>query len=462
MKKIPPCSGKELQERIRKLLSRPEFPDKEFTLSGRTYAETYEMASELQEAFSLIHHQNRPICLCADDRAIMMAAFLAALASGGPPLIIPYSDSAAVLSEMHAQTGYDTAVCDQEKEVPPGVTTIIPKAGTGKQSIPKLETAIDLNREFLFLFTGGSTGKPQVWPKTVRNLFSEVFYHIEKHALSAQDRFVATVPPHHIYGLLFSVLVPFAVSAGIASETITFPQEIVSAVQQQDATIMVSVPMHYKALCGHPIPDHSLRLALSSAGVLDKTDNERFCSLNHTGILEIYGSTETGGIAFRCRANGEAAFTAFDTIDIKIPDEKIHVRSDYISPNVNREPDGYFQTGDCGRDLGGSRFELLGRSDGIVKIGGKRVDLQEIREKIMQLQEVQDAVILSSPAPSGREAEITAVIEGDVTASAIRNHLATHLEPYARPRRYRIVPRIPKNRLGKIDMEQVEKWFEKA
>jgi len=272
---------------------------------------------------------------------------------------------------------------------------------------------------------------------------------------------VATVPPCHIYGLLFSVLIPFISSAGIDSDSSTFPHEIVSAIQKNDATILVSVPMHYKALCSHPIQDHSLRLALSSAGMLDRTDNERFCSLNETRILEIYGSTETGGIAFRCRADGDDAFTPFDPIDVKIVNEKIHVRSDYISPNVNQNTDGYFQTGDCGKDLGDNRFELLGRSDGIVKIGGKRVDLHEIREKIMQIKEVHDAVILSNPTPAGRENEIAAVIEGDVAVSTVRNYLAKHLESYAQPRRYKIVPRIPKNKLGKIDMKQVERMFQK-
>ncbi|MBW1899242.1 MAG: long-chain fatty acid--CoA ligase, partial [Deltaproteobacteria bacterium] len=341
-------------------------------------------------------------------------------------------------------------------------STIIPGPGKNKKSILNRKTAIDPDMELLLLFTGGSTGKPKIWSKTVKNLFSEVFYHIEKHAISAEDRFVATVPPSHIYGLLFSVLVPFVSSAGIDSGSGTFPHEIVSAVQKHDATILVSVPMHYKALCSNTIQDHSLRLALSSAGVLDKTDNEQFCAQNKTRILEIYGSTETGGIAFRGRADGDAAFTPFDHVDVKIEDKKIYVRSDYISPKVSRDKDGYFQTGDSGNDLDSNRFELSGRSDGIIKIGGKRVDLQEIREKIIKIQGVKDAVILSSPAPAGRENEIAAIIEGDVSASIVRSYLAKHLEPYAQPRRYKIVSCIPKNRLGKIDMKEAERMFQKC
>ncbi len=459
MKKIAAYSDKYLQESIKKILSGPEYPQKKFTLPGRTYEEIYAMASDLQEAFSSINLNNKPICLSADDKSIIMAALLAVLASGGPPVIIPYSDSGNVLSEMHGHIGYNMAVCDGKKDFPSGVSTIIPRPGKRKRSIPIRETTIDPNMELLLLFTGGSTGKPQVWSKTVKNLFSEVFYHTEKHAISAEDRFVATVPPYHIYGLLFSVLIPFVSSAGIDSDSGTFPHEIVSAVQKHDATILVSVPMHYKALCGNPIQNHSLRLALSSAGVLDKTDNELFCTQNKTGILEIYGSTETGGIAFRCRADGDITFTPFDHVDVKIADEKIHVRSDYISPKVSRDKDGYFQTGDAGNDLGSNRFELLGRSDGIVKIGGKRVDLQEIREKIIKIQGVKDAVILSHPAPAGRENEIAAIIEGNVTSSKVRSYLAKHLEPYAQPRKYKIVSCIPKNRLGKIDMKQVEKMF---
>jgi len=108
------------------------------------------------------------------------------------------------------------------------------------------------------------------------------------------------------------------------------------------ATMLISVPVHYKALGNSIIRNNSLKIAFSSAGVLDKSDGSRFFDQTGMGIIEIYGSTETGGIASRCRSKGEVSFTPFENVDVKIRNKRIHVRSDFISPDVIRDPDGFF------------------------------------------------------------------------------------------------------------------------
>jgi len=452
-------SDDRLQEKIKDLLKGPKNPEAEFLFSGCTFGEIFEMAWKLAEHFSSLGLQNQAICLCTQDRSVMAAAMLAALSCEGPHLLIPYSDSDIVLNEMRRQVPYDRAIADVPHHFPKEVSliTVAPEA----LSASGLKRQINVNPdfEFLSLFTGGSTGKPKIWPKTIKNLFSEAFYLSEKFHFTPDDRIVATVPPHHIYGILFSVLIPLVSSACVMAGTPTFPHEIMNAVTQQKATVLVSVPMHYRTFGNNTIPDHSLRIAFSSAGALDKTDSENFTKQTGTGITEIYGSTETGGIAYRCRAEDDAALTVFETVDVEIIGEKIHVRSDYISPNLVRDEDGFYQTGDRGGKFDSNRFILYGRSDGIVKIGGKRVDLEEIREKILSIPDVTDAMILSNPCKKGRENEIAAVIEGDIHPKQVREFLSGQLEPYAQPRNIKVVDRIPRNNMGKYNMEMIRKLF---
>ncbi len=452
------CSDKHLEEHIRRIMSGPGRAEKEFVVSGYTYEDVYEMASGLRSSFSSLHSDNSTVCLCAENKAVIAAALLASLAVG-PPLVLPYAHSPHVLTEMHRLTGFETAVTDTQRELPAGVKTVFPEHRRGMVSSLSCESPVDPDVELLRLYTGGSTGKPMIWSKTVRNLFSEAIYLSGKFDISHRDRFVSTVSPYHIYGLLFSVIIPLVSSASVLGGIYSFPHEIISAIKNDSATVLVSVPMHYRVLRGHAISGSALRLAFSSAGILDKADGDDFHRRTGLGVFEIYGSTETGGIASRCRAKEESAFRPFDNIDWKIVDERLHVRSDFVSPEIERAPDGFVATFDRARRHDDNSFLLLGRSDTVIKVGGKRVDLEEVRSKLNELPGVRDCVVISLPVDGGRENAIAALIEGNLDKAGFRLSLSDVLEPYALPRSIKIVDNIPYTATGKYDRKAIEQMF---
>ena len=160
------------------------------------------------------------------------------------------------------------------------------------------------------------------------------------------------------------------------------------------------------------MPD-TLRLAFSSAGMLDAADNKEFCRTNKKGVVEVYGSTETGGIATRNRSLGEEYFTAFPTIDWKIIDSRLAVRSPYISPDLPVDAAGFFHAGDRVEARGTQHFSLQGRADTVTKVGGKRVDLEEISLLIKNASGVTDCVVMALPDSGGREHQIGALIQGN-------------------------------------------------
>ncbi|MCP4683245.1 MAG: acyl--CoA ligase [Desulfobacterales bacterium] len=451
-------SEKQVERRIKEILSGPGDPKKDFTLSGHTYEDIYAMAAGLNASFSSMDFGDSPICLCSESKAVIAAALLAVL-SDGPPLILPYAHSEHVLSEMHDLTGFRFAITDMEKGVPPGVEPLIPTQGNGLLSDISLKKDINPDRELLRLFTGGSTGNPKIWSKTLKNLFSEAIYLSKKYSISHNDRFVATVSPYHIYGLLFSVLIPLVSSAGVLDDICTFPDEIASAIEKNSATVLAAVPLHYRVLHSHSIPGSSLRLAFSSAGVLAESDGDAFFKQNGIGVVEIYGSTETGGIASRRRAKGEPGFTFFDNIAWKIIDERLYVKSEFISPEIKRDENGFFKTGDRAKLNDENSFLLLGRSDSVTKVGGKRVDLEEIRDKIKNVPGVGDSFVMSIPVQKGRENAIVAIVEGDTDKTYLRRSLSDSLEPYAIPRSIKIVDKIPTSASGKYDRKAIEEMF---
>jgi len=428
---------------------------KEFIFSGCSYGDVFELAAGLKKTLAG-RGQEKVLCLCTVNKAVTAACVLASLA-GSCKLILPYSFSAHAMTEMYDATGFNFAIADHCEEMPAGVETIMPLPAAIENN--RTELIRDPDEPFLCLFTGGSTGKPRVWSKSPRNLFAEAFYLKEKFSLSDQDIFVATVPPYHIYGLLFSVLVPFVAHARVLPDIYTFPQEIISITKKHKASVLVSVPIHYRALKVDNLLLPSLKVAFSSSGPLDRSDGLHFYKKTGLGITEIYGSTETGGIASRSISEHTDSWKPFDAVSWKLTGSRLSVKSDFTSPEMERDPDGFCPTGDEAGEDKENRFVLLGRADGIVKVAGKRVDLLDVQNKIKTLPTVSDAVVVAFPTDKGRESVIAAVVACDLTETHLKKLLMDMLEPYAVPRRVKIVSSIARTATGKIDRRRIEKIF---
>lgn len=426
----------------------------EFIYSGYTFKEIFELAAGIKNQLSNLKDHDS-VCLCAEDKAFFTASLIASL-SGGPSLILPYSSSRMVLQEARNTVKFNTILTDSTTMTDGEFEIITP--GMCREKNTEIFPDIDLDAPFLKLFTGGSTGAPKIWSKTPRNIFMESLYHSRKHQITNKDIILSTVPPQHIYGFLFSISVPFISSARVYNRVCTFPQEIINAIKECSPTILVSVPIHYRSLNSVGINKYSLRFALSSAGMLDEKDGESF--YNHTGvpIYEVYGSTETGGIAYRCRARAETLWSPFDCLEIKVDDERLCVKSDFNSPELPRDKDGFYRTGD--RAVSDkNKFIMLGRVDGIVKVAGKRVNLNEIQNKLELIPGISEAYIISLSTKKARENEIGAVVVSSIDEQSIRNELSNVLEPHSMPKLIKIVEKIPSTTTGKYDRQAIAAMF---
>jgi acyl-coenzyme A synthetase/AMP-(fatty) acid ligase len=447
----------DIQKIIDQILAGPAYPEKEFVPGRHTYADVYGMAAGLLEQFSSKEMSGEPVCICTDDRGIIAAALLASLV-GGPVYILPYSLSPQVVQETREAMKFKYAVTDSTAELPEGVHGIRPERGiwASHRSVPTR----DINSVFLQLFTGGSTGKPKVWPKSPVNLFAEASYQAEKYRYTGTDLIAATVPPYHIYGLLYTVMAPLLTSASVLAGMYVFPHEIVSVLLNNPVTILVSVPVHYRVLNGAGINAPRLRLAFSSAGPLDPEDALAFYRQTGIGPEEIYGSTETGGVACRSTATGRDLLEPFECLEWKVSHDRLCVKSPFISPDIPVDEHGFFTTGDRAAVVDKHRFTILGRADGVVKVGGKRVDLNDVQDKIKRVPEIRDAFLFSIRHRKGRGTDIAAVIEADLDESELRQVLSRTLEQYALPRRIRIVDKMPSTSTGKYDREAIMKLFD--
>ncbi len=435
------------------LLHGPVWPERPFLTHGAaSHAELYQLAARLyQRLASQSKTTQDPVCLASDDKFLCAAAILCALA-GGPPILMPYALSGQAMDALHSATGFRRAITSKGLvPLPDSVENIQVPDDLPLRSQPLPDR---LNKgTLLYLFTGGSTGTPQLWSKTADNLLGEALFIARHHGITKEDRIAATISSCHIYGLLYSVILPLVCGSAVVAKTPVFPDEISKKLDEEQASVLISVPAHFRALRDKPLNNSVLRLAFSSAGRLEKDDNDTFCQANNLGITEIYGSTETGGIATRNRFHGEHFFSILPGVDWQIgTGERLQVHSPFLSPELPRDKAGYFQTADRVQNQGKNRFSLLGRVDAIAKVAGKRVDMEEIRFYISQLPEVRDCLVLALPDSGSRGNRIVAIIESDSSSPEfIRKHLGQCLEPYALPKVLKLVIQMPMKANGKYD-----------
>lgn len=449
MKSDTPGFDKEFAGRLQGL-------EGEYILAGCSRERLFHLAGEIRDAFAapVSGRPGRRACVCSDRKEIIMAAILASLV-GGPELIIPHALSEPVIGEV-LKSHDCLLVAEAGGESPFPRQTVFLEGAKRPLSPPSLPP--DPDRTLLSLFTGGSTARPKIWRKTARNLFGEALHLVDRFGITDDDLVLATVPPRHIYGLLFAVLVPFLSGARVIGGTAAFPGEIISAANRYSATVLVSVPIHYRVLTAADFRMPSLRAAFSSAGALAKEDADYFYGRTGIAVSEIYGSTETGGVATRRPALGEEVLTPFENVNFRIEKGVLKIKSDFISPDLPKDAKGFFTTSDRVRREGGG-FVLLGRVDDIVKVAGKRVDLVEIQQAIRKAAGVQDARVFAVRSANGRQNEIAAIVAGGVEEAALRAGLGRVLEPHCLPRRIRIVRRLPSLPTGKLDRDQIEKIF---
>lgn len=317
------------------------------------------------------------------------------------------------------------------------------------------------------LFTSGSTGKPKRVDKTLRQLAIEIetleaqFGHLLNGASVH-----ASVPHIHLYGMLFRVLWPLAAARAFHSETV-----IASPAGAFQKQVLVSSPALLRRIPADMLSAGAPRIIFSSGGRLPEDEAAGIAKAAGCSLIEVYGSTETGGIAWReWPADGtsrDGCWTPFADVKTKISgdDNRLAVHSGATNNK-------WCDTGDAVTVRNEGRFLLDGRVDGIIKIEDKRISLDAVAEWL----EAHDWIAEARVIPlAGERRQLGAVVRltarGERELSTLQRavfsrHLRTHVlqrfEPTVSPRKWRFVATLPVNTMGKTAAADLEKLFERS
>lgn len=302
------------------------------------------------------------------------------------------------------------------------------------------------DRVVVRLSTSGSTGEVQLHDKTGGQLLREVAVLGATFGVTQADRVVATIPPHHIYGLLFTILLPLTHGAAFHHDSPLFVEAVQARLREVGATVLVSVPAHLRGLQGAGDAAFAdLRRIFSSGAPLPEATAHAFAQTLGCRVTEVFGSTETGGIAWRCRPDRET-WRPLPGVQVTADDEgRLQLTSPFLPPDAPP-----VHTGDDRVEvLPDGTFRHLGRVDDVVKIASKRVALRAVEHTLLALEGVEDAVVVPRTLPNGRTRLEALVVSAGPDVPTMRRWLAQHFDQVAVPRIH-LVARLPRTPHGKL------------
>ena len=264
-----------------------------------------------------------------------------------------------------------------------------------------------------------------------------------------------TTPHQHMYGMEAALFTGIAHGHCLWDGMIFYPADIEVLCHRAkaagfEAVVLVTSPPHLayleQAITAHPM----IRCVISATAPLHPEIASRMEARSGTQIAEVYGSTESGSFATRRPTRsrhwtpmpGGRLIEGIDGWQAITPLLETPVP---MSDRFDVAPDG--------------RFTLLGRSEDMVRIAGKRQSLGALNAVLAAMPGISDGAVLRETR-DGEDILHVLVVPGagsvrdlkDVVAE-VRAWMLARLDPVFVPRRIRVIEHLPRNATGKIPRE---------
>ena len=304
-------------------------------------------------------------------------------------------------------------------------------------------------------YTSGSSGKPKAVTRSFEALLREaqVWESLFGERLGRAE-VIGTVPHHFIYGAIFRILWPLWAGRPFDAQPFADGHALSVRLKQGGDFVLVSSPSLLQRMPAEEILTLAGLRAIFTSGSLLEASVAKLWNFP----IEVYGSTETGGIAWRRQEVADAPWTPLPGVKLTLKDDgTLHVRSPYVAP-------GGEQTADLVRFVGEGRFELRGRADRIAKVEGRRVSLAELEALAEAHPAVRRCVMLQSEPHARPQAVLVPEMASDVPDygvvwEEVRRLMLARYDAVVIPRRHRFVPVLPADARGKHPAEALRRLF---
>jgi malonyl-CoA/methylmalonyl-CoA synthetase len=317
------------------------------------------------------------------------------------------------------------------------------------------------------IYTSGTTGRSKGAMLSHGNLAANAVALHQIWGFTPDDVLLHALPIFHVHGLFVAMHCAFLSGAPM----VWLPKFEDAAVMAGLArsTVMMGVPTFYTRLLANAAftrdAAQHMRLFISGSAPLLESTFAEFEDRTGMRILERYGMSEaviiTSNPLVGERIPGSVGYP-LPGVELRIGGGEatgvIQIRGPSVFSAYWRMPektaeeftaDGWFITGDVGRQDPDGRVWISGRAKDLIISGGYNVYPKEIELVLDELPGVTESAVVGIPHPDFGEG-VVAVVIGAGDEAAMIAECRRRLAPYKSPKRIVFVDDLPRNAMGKV------------
>ena len=303
------------------------------------------------------------------------------------------------------------------------------------------------NGSALTFRTSGSSGAPKPCTHPLALLWQEV--GALARLLPGRRRIVSLVPAHHIYGFLFTVLLPRRLGIDAVCDLRGHAPAALAA-RLMPGDLVIGHPDLWRAVgqaAGPLAPDV---VGVTSTAPCPPEVARAALATGLTRLVQIYGSSETAGVGWRDEPEGGYTLFPYWSREV-LPDVQAEGLVRHC-PDGTRQP-AALQDRLAWRDDG--RFQPDGRIDQAVQVGGVNVFPGYVADVLRLHPAVLDASVRRMRPDEGQRLKAFVVVCDGATADAglqvaLHAWLSERLTAPECPAAYSFGPRLPRGTSGKL------------
>lgn len=345
----------------------------------------------------------------------------------------------------------------------------------------------------LIFWTSGSTGHPKgalMSNDCISNVWNWTTLAAE---IDENDRILTSFPVFYAAGNLWCILASMVHGATLVMSAEFDAQSVVEACQGERVTVLSGIPFMLKEIVHDvnfdPTAFTSVRTGFFGGATMPRADIEVLLDrLGYENFLQIYGMTETQGIALTTLAS-DSREVQLDTcgqplpgFDLKLVDPetgqevvgvgtgealfkgRIHIAYEGVSDDERQQfysEDGYFRSGDVLSRRPDGNYEFVTRVKDLIKVGGENVAAAEIERVLKEHPSIFNVQVVG--VSDDRRGEVPAAFVElasgvpELTLESLRDWASERMAPFKIPRKLKLMrssewPRTSSTKIARFQL----------
>ncbi|MEQ9022429.1 MAG: non-ribosomal peptide synthetase [Pseudomonadales bacterium] len=348
------------------------------------------------------------------------------------------------------------------------------------------EVKIDAEELAYIIYTSGTTGQAKGVMIPHRSIYNSMLWQKNETKMDSGDVMLQLMN-YSFDGFILVAFLPLISGGALLiadQDTRKDPEKIAQLIESNYITNLYTIPVQFSSIIDSLKEPDKVQLK-RSVFCGDKLDGKMIsrCKdiLPNVEFFNAYGPTENAIVSTMSQRITEDGYfgigTPIDNTNVFIVNEELmlqplgvvgeiglsglslakgYLNQDELTqekfvPNPYIPGTRLYLTGDLGRWRSDGRLEFVGRKDDQVKVGGQRVELQELKHHLNAYDQIIESVVLARKVAG----EITLVAfyrsKKAISSAELRRFLGNRIPQYMIPAHFRLVKEFPMTQNSKLD-----------